>query len=446
MSIARYDGRVIFVKHAVPGDIADLRIIGKKKKFLIAEISKLIQSSPDREDPFCKHFGTCGGCKWQQMNYDAQLGFKQQQVKDAFDRIGKLEYKEIRPIIGSDKTRFYRNKLEFTFSNKRWLLPDENKEGDDLEMNAVGFHVPGRFDKVLDIQECHLQDDLSNRIRNHIRDYALNKGLSFYDLRNGGGLLRNLIIRNTEIGEWLVVLSFYENDMPSIEGLLNDIKDNFPGITSLMYVINQKPNDTLYDQEIKLWHGRNHIIEKLGNLQFKIQPKSFFQTNSRQAEVLYDEARKLARLTGVETVYDLYSGTGTISLYMAEKAGKVIGIESVDQAVHDAHENAVLNNISNCSFLCGDMKDIFNEGFIAEHGRPDVVITDPPRAGMHPKVVSQLNLSGVPKIVYVSCNPATQARDLDLMRDYYAIEYIQPVDMFPHTHHVENVVLLTKKA
>lgn len=446
MCIARHEGRVVFVKHAVPGDVADLRVTGKKKKFLIAEIDGLISPSPDRVEPFCAHFGTCGGCKWQQMTYEAQLKYKQQQVVDAFDRIGKLEYNSVSPIIGSEKTRYYRNKLEFTFSNKRWLLPGENKQDDPTEMNAVGFHVPGRFDKVLDITTCYLQDDFSNRIRNHVRAYALENQLSFFDLKNQQGLLRNLIIRNTESGEWMVIFSFYEDDRSTIEQLLENVKQHFPEITSLMYVINSKSNDTLYDQEILLWSGKDHIIEILGDLRFKIRPKSFFQTNSQQAAVLYEQALQMAGLTGKEVVYDLYCGTGTISLFLARNASKVVGIESVDQAVADAGENARLNGMDNCTFVCGDMKDLFHSGFIAAHGKPDVLVTDPPRAGMHPKVVEQLNQSGVPVIVYISCNPATQARDLDLMREYYTIEVVQPVDMFPHTHHVENVVLLKKKA
>lgn len=444
MCISRYDGKVVFVRHAVPGDIADLKIIGRKKKFLIGEITDLKEPSEDRVEPFCPHFGICGGCKWQQMSYPAQLKYKQQQVKDAFDRIGKLDYEEIKPILGSDETRYYRNKLEFTFSNKRWLTADEMSE-ENLNMNAVGFHVPGRFDKVLDIKTCFLQEDLSNRIRNEIRDFAQKNDLSFFDLRNQGGLLRNLIIRNSTLGQWMVIVSFYENDEAAIQSVLEHLAKQFPEITSLMYVVNSKANDTLYDQEIKLFKGEDHIIEQLKDLKFRIRPKSFFQTNTKQAEALYDQALNMAGLTGDQVVYDLYCGTGTISLFVARNAKKVVGIESVDQAVADANDNAALNGIENCSFVCGDMKDLFNDEFIAEHGKADVIITDPPRAGMHPKVVEQLCQSGVQRIVYVSCNPATQARDLDLMRDHYNIEQIQPVDMFPHTHHVENVVLLTKK-
>lgn len=444
MAIARFEGKVIFVKYGVPGDLADLKIIGRKKKFLIAVIEKLHKASDDRVDPFCEHFGTCGGCKWQQMAYDKQLEYKAQEVRDAFDRIGKLDYPEMNPILGSVETQFYRNKLEYTFSNKRWLYPHE-MENPPEQVNGLGFHVPGKFDKVMHVNRCYFQNDLSNKIRNGLYQTALKHNIPFYDIRQQEGCLRNVIIRNTSTNEWMVVLIVKDDRPEWLHVLLDYLKEEFSEISSLNYVVNTKVNDTIYDLDVHLWHGKSDIVEKLGDLEYSIQPKSFFQTNSKQAKELYDVVKSMANLEGQELVYDLYCGTGSITLYLAEKAKKVIGIESVPQAIIDAGKNASRNNIDNCNFVVGDMRFELNDEFTAKYGKPDVIITDPPRAGMHKDVVSQLIKLAAPKIVYVSCKPATQARDLDLLRDHYDIVEVQPVDMFPHTHHVENVVLLKHK-
>ena len=440
--IARWDGRVIFVKGAVPGDVCDLRVTGKKKKFLLGEIATLHESGPSRVEPFCAHFGICGGCKWQQMAYTGQLEFKTQQVRDAFDRIGKVQYDVIPLALGSAEQRHYRNKMEYTFSHSRWLTKAQLDAEDFIQEPGLGFHVPKRFDKIVHIDACHLQDDLANQIRNWCFEYAMKHKLTFYDARKQEGLLRNLMLRNTRKGEWMVLVTFKYPEMDVIEAMMEALKENFPQIVSLLYSVNNKVNDSIYDLDIQLYHGQPYLMEELNALNFKIRPKSFFQTNPAQAEVLYNTALEFAGLAGTENVYDLYCGTGTISLFLAKKAEKVVGIESVPQAIEDALENAKANDIDNCAFVVGDMKDELNETFIAEHGKPDVIVTDPPRAGMHKDVVEQIIALRAPKVVYVSCNPSTQARDLDLMRDVYKVVKVQPVDMFPHTHHVENVVLL----
>jgi len=444
-SIARVDNKVVFVKEALPGDVADLQVFRKKRNFMEARVVNYHRYSPDRTEPHCTHFGICGGCKWQHLPYDKQLFYKQQQVEDAFRRIGGVEVPDCQPILASHLTTRYRNKMEYTFSNRRWLTDEEAKSDGPLEhTNAVGLHVPGRFDKVIDLHTCHHQVEPSNEVRNMLRDLALEKGLSFYDHRTNEGLLRNLIVRTSTLGEVMVILSV-QFDEPAVYELLDAVKEGFPDLTSLMYVINPKKNETLYDQDILTWSGRDHIFEQLEDLKFKIGPKSFFQTNSTQALELYRHARELAGLTGKETVYDLYTGTGTIANFVAQRAAKVVGIESVPEAIEDARVNSEINGIGNTHFFAGDMKELFSEDFIAEHGKPEVIITDPPRAGMHAKVVEEILKIGAQRVVYVSCNPATQARDVELLSTRYQVELIQPVDMFPHTHHVENIALLRLK-
>lgn len=443
--IARHNDRVVFVSGAVPGDIVNVRVIAKKRRFFEAEITEIITPSPQRIQPFCQHFGECGGCKWQQMEYSTQLQYKHQIVVDAIQRIGKIEVGEILPIKGCDENRFYRNRMDYAFSNKRWLRRNEMDVEDKGEMNALGFHVPGRFDKVLDIEKCWLQDDFGNTLRVAIRQYALNKGYTFFDLKEQHGLLRGLIIRNSTQGEWMVILMFHANDKEAIGDIMGFIERSFPQVTSLLYVINPKRNDTIYDQDVLVWKGKDHLVEKLGELSFKIRPKSFFQTNTRQANVLYDITKEFAQLTGNEVVYDLYTGTGTIANYIAGSAKKVVGIEYIQQAIDDAIENSALNNITNTTFYAGDMKDVLNDDFIKTNGTPDIIITDPPRAGMHPDVVKKICEIAAPRVVYVSCNAATQARDLEMMKELYTVVKIQPVDMFPHTAHVENVALLVRK-
>jgi 23S rRNA (uracil1939-C5)-methyltransferase len=445
MAIARFDGKVIFVKYAVPGDIADLKVIGRKKKFLIAVIDKLHTASKNRVEPFCEHFGTCGGCKWQQMEYSMQLEYKAKEVVDAFDRIGKLTYPAVDKIIPSEYTRHYRNKLEYTFSNKRWLFPHE-MEDPPTQVNGLGFHVPGKFDKVLQVDKCYFQEDYSNSIRNGVYAFALEHKIPFYDIRQQVGFLRNLIIRNTTLNQWMVILVVKSDEEEWLKLLMDYLQTEFDEITSLNYVVNPKANDTIYDLDVELWNGTSDIIEQLGDLKYSIQPKSFFQTNSRQAKNLYDVVKNMANLKGTETVYDLYCGTGSISLYVAREAKKVVGIESVKQAIVDAKKNAEMNGIQNCDFAIGDMRFELNDAFTAKHGDADLIITDPPRAGMHKDVVQQLLKLKVARIIYVSCKPSTQARDLDLLSELYQIEEVQPVDMFPHTHHVENIVLLTLKS
>jgi 23S rRNA (uracil1939-C5)-methyltransferase len=441
-SIARVDNMVVFVKEAVPGDVADLQVFRKKGRYMEARVAKYHRFSEQRTQPFCKHFGVCGGCKWQHLPYDRQLHYKEQQVVDAFRHIAGVEIPQTLPILASDPTTLYRNKLEYTFSNRRWLLDHETESDAPPEhTNAVGLHVPGRFDKVVDLDTCYLQGFPTNQVRNFLREKSLTMGLSFYDHRTNEGLLRNLIIRNSTLGEVMVILSV-QFDVPEVYELLEAVKTKFPDLTSLMYVINPKKNETLYDQEIIVYAGRDHIIEQLEDLKFKIGPKSFFQTNSYQALRLYQVTREFAGLTGQEILYDLYTGTGTIANFMAGRASKVVGIESVPESIEDARVNSTLNGIENTSFFAGDMKEIFTEAFIREHGKPDVIITDPPRAGMHSYVVEQILKIAPQRIVYVSCNPATQARDVEMLARSYRVIRIQPVDMFPHTHHVENVALL----
>ncbi len=442
--IARVDGKVIFVKYAVPGDLAHIRLIAKKQKTLFAEIDTLLAPGPSRVSPFCSHFGVCGGCKWQHMDYQTQLFWKNKQVQDAFERLGKVECEQWLPIVGSANQTLYRNKLEYAFSNKRWLLQNENVEP-GTHSNAAGFHISGRFDKILDIETCYLQDDLSNRLRHFIKNYALSHALSFYDIKAQQGFLRNVIIRNTSLGQWMVLLILGEEDMEAIQGMMEAIHHDFPQLTSLLYGFNTKVNDAIYDLDIRLFKGRDFIEEMLEDLVYRIRPKSFFQTNSAQALELYRIVREFSDLSGHETVYDLYCGTGSISLFLARKALKVYGIESVPQAIEDAMQNAEINHIHNVEFTVGDMRFELSDAFIQGKGRPDVVVTDPPRAGMHPDVVNQLLKLAPEKIVYVSCNAATQARDLALLAAHYRIVKSCPVDMFPHTHHVENVSLLLKR-
>ncbi|HEY0174805.1 MAG TPA: 23S rRNA (uracil(1939)-C(5))-methyltransferase RlmD [Pedobacter sp.] len=440
--VAKADELVVFVDKAVPGDIVDVKIVKKKKNFAEAVIDTLHTASELRTDPFCQHFGTCGGCKWQHMQYDAQLHFKQKNVEAALQRLAKVDISSMEPILGSAENKYYRNKLEYTFSNKRWLNQQDMSDRDDLEMNALGFHVPLRFDKILDIQHCYLQAEPSNTLRNQVRGYALRTGLSFYDLRNHEGNLRNLIIRTSSTGEVMVVVVFAFAEQEQVDGLMEYLKDNFPEITSLLYIINQKKNDTIFDQDVITYAGRDYIFEEMDGLKFKIGAKSFYQTNSLQAHELYKITKDFAGFKGDELVYDLYTGAGTIANFVAGSVKQVIGVEYVPTAIEDAKFNSQLNGIENTVFYAGDMKDILTTAFIAAHGKPDVVITDPPRAGMHADVVERLLEMEAEKIVYVSCNAATQARDLALLKEKYQVSRIRPVDMFPHTQHVENVVLL----
>ena len=447
--MAKVNELVIFVPYVVPGDVVDLQVKRKKNHYAEAVAVKFHEKSPLRTEPFCSHFGVCGGCKWQCLSYEEQLKYKQKQVFDNLTRIGKVELPEFRPILGSEKTRFYRNKLEFTFSNKRWLTEEEVKQDVKYDqMNAVGFHIPGAFDKVLAIDKCWLQDDISNQIRNAVRDYAYAHNFPFFNLRTQEGLLRNIMIRTSSTGELMVVLQCKVTDdegRRKMEEILQFMADSFPQITSLMYVINNKCNDTIGDLDVEVFKGNDHIFEELEGLRFKVGPKSFYQTNSEQAYNLYKVAREFAGLTGNELVYDLYTGTGTIANFVARKARKVVGIEYVPEAIEDAKVNSALNGIDNTLFYAGDMKDILTNDFIAEHGRPDVIITDPPRAGMHNDVIDVILAAEPKRIVYVSCNPATQARDLQLLDGKYKVTAVQPVDMFPHTHHVENVVQLERR-
>lgn len=446
-AVGRVGEKVLFTKLAIPGDVVNLQVTKKRKRFEEAFVSEFIEYSNDRIDAFCTHFGICGGCKWQMLPYGKQLYYKQKQVEDQLKRIGKVQLSEIQPIIGSERNTFYRNKLEFTFSNKRWLTFEEIKEGGEITRNdALGFHVPGSFDKVINIEECWLQPEPSNQIRNCIYKYAIEHDFRFFDIKEQRGFLRTMIVRTTSIGELMVILSFYHEDVERRMGLMKTVLENFPQITSFMYVINAKGNDTITDQEIELFSGRDHILEEMEGLRFKIGPKSFYQTNSEQAYNLYKVVRDFANLDGSEIVYDLYTGTGTIANFVAGKAKKVVGIEYVMEAIADAKVNSEINHIENTSFFAGDIKDLLNDEFVKKNGQPDVLITDPPRAGMHASVVGTIVAMKPKRIVYVSCNPATQARDLALMDEFYQIEKIQPVDMFPHTHHVENVVLLNLKA
>ncbi|MDX5326138.1 MAG: 23S rRNA (uracil(1939)-C(5))-methyltransferase RlmD [Bacteroidota bacterium] len=447
------DGKVVLSSGVVPGDVADVRVIKKKKGHYEAKLHHLITPSVDRIQPECAHFGICGGCKWQNLDYRKQLEYKEDEVQNHLSRIGKVHPNSTLPILASEDQYFYRNKLEFSFSNQRWITDQEIRSGEDVgSRNALGFHIPGMWDKVLDIQKCHLQPDPSNEIRNFVRKFAEKHDLRFFDIREQQGLLRTLMIRTTLKGEVMVVIQFFERDTEAIDSLLSALRDEFPQITSLMYVINQKGNDSIYDQEVVLFHGRDHILEEMPSyfddhppLQFKIGPKSFYQTNPKQAYELYRTALDLADLKGGETVYDLYTGTGTIALFLAQKAGKVVGVESVPEAIEDAYVNMEMNGLKNLHFVAGDMKDVFTSEFVQQNGHPDVIITDPPRDGMHKKVVETLLGLAPSRIVYVSCNSATQARDLELMKEKYSLEISRAVDMFPHTHHIENVVLLKRK-
>lgn len=444
-AIARVDGKVLFVPQAVPGDVADICVTKSKKNYMEGYVADIIHPSPYRQKPFCIHYGICGGCKWQPLPYRMQLEAKEKQVYDQLVRIGRLDVPEIEPIIGSEKQRYYRNKLEFTFSKRRWLLDGENP--DEVTGNdrlGLGFHVGRFFDKVLDIKECHLQPDPSNDIRLFIKRHALENGIEFFDLREHTGVLRNLTIRTASSGETMIILSVTRFD-EKIAELLNAVADNFPQISSVYYFINTKANDSTSDLTAVLYRGKDAIYEEMEGLRFRIGPKSFFQTNSLQAYNLYKVAREFAGLTGKETVYDLYTGTGTIAQFVSSRASKVIGIEYVREAVEDAAANCRDNGISNCEFFAGDMKDILTGEFLQEHGRPDVIILDPPRAGIHPDVAKTILEAAPERIVYVSCNPASQARDIALLSERYSVGRVRPVDMFPQTHHVENVVLLNRK-
>lgn len=445
-AVARVDNRVIFVPFVVPGDIVDIQVVRKKKSFFEGRAVKFHTYSDKRTEPLCGHFGLCGGCRWQNMDYSQQLYYKQKQVVDNLERIGGLKLPEISPILGSDNIYYYRNKLEYTFSNRKWFIekPDPDKP-EKKNSNGLGFHLPGMFDRILDIDSCYLQKDPSNGIRLAARYYALTNDYEFYDVRKWDGYLRNLLIRTSSTGDLMVILVFRYVDHIKGPALMDHLLQQFPEITSMMFVINDKRNDDISDLDIQLYHGEPFIMEEMEGLKFKIGPKSFFQTNRHQAERLYQTARDFAALKGDEIVYDLYTGTGTIAAYISRYAKKVIGLEYVASAIEDAKENAALNNIANTEFFAGDILRVLNESFLEEHGWPDVIIADPPRAGMHEKVIRQILKAAPQKIIYVSCNPATQARDLAFMKDDYIIEKVQPVDMFPQTHHVENVVLLMKK-
>jgi len=443
--VGKYQDLVIFVEKTVPGDVVNIQIHRLKKNLAEAKITAFVKHSPDRTEPFCAHFGTCGGCKWQHLSPEAQLRYKQKTVLSALERLGKVDIAGAEPILGSEKTQYYRNKLEFTFSNKRWLDEADMAHRDSLSMDALGFHVPGRFDKILSIEHCYLQGEPSNAIRNAVRDYTQAHGLSYYDLREHSGAMRNLIIRTSSTGELMVIVVFAHADETQINGLMDHLKAQFPDITSLLYIVNQKRNDTIFDQDLVCFAGRDHIFEEMEGLKFKIGAKSFYQTNSAQAYELYKITRNMAGLNANDLVYDLYTGAGTIANFVARQVKKVVGIEYVPSAIEDAKINSEINGIENTTFYAGDMKDILTPEFIKTHGKPDVVITDPPRAGMHADVVARLLEMEASKIVYVSCNAATQARDIALLQEKYEVKRIRPVDMFPQTQHVENIALLVLK-
>ena len=445
-ALARVDNMVVFVPALIPGDIVDVKIVKKRKNFIEGKAVKFHKYSSDRIQPKCRHFGICGGCRWQHLPYNMQLAWKSKQIVDSLIRIGKIDNPALEPIIGSADNYNYRNKLEYTFSNKRWLTYEEIRSENEIKREpALGFHIPGMFDKVLDIEECWLQPEPSNLIRNEVKRFAVENNLSFFDLKNHNGFLRNIIIRNTLNGEIMVIVVFFEDDIDKRIKLLDFIADKFPAVISLYYIINSKRNSSLTDQEPILYKGVGYLTEYMDGLQFRIGPKTFCQTNTRQGIELYRKVKEFAMLSGNEIVYDLYTGAGTIANYIADNAGKVIGIEYVTEAVEDAKVNSMINNISNTAFFAGDMKDILSESFFADNGAPDVIITDPPRAGMHSDVVKAILFANPSKIVYVSCNPATQARDLQMMSGAYSVIKSQPVDMFPHTLHVENIVLLERK-
>lgn len=445
-SIARVDDMVVFIPYGAPGDVVNIKLDKKKRSYAEAHIVDMLKPSPDRVAPVCEHFGVCGGCKWQHIPYESQLRHKRDQVVDALTRIAKVEIPEVNPTLGSKETFCYRNKLEYTFSCKCWITFEDLRSGREIaDRNALGFHIPGAFDKVLDIKKCWLQDDLSNRIRLFVRQYALAKGYEFYDIKAQQGLMRTLMVRIASTGEVMLIVVFARPEQEKIDDLMGAIAAEFPEITSLLYVVNQKVNDTIADQEVITYRGRDYISEEMEGLQFRIGPKSFYQTNSLQAYELYKVARRMACLKPDDLVYDLYTGTGTIANFVARQVKKVVGIEYVPEAIADAKLNSEVNGIDNTIFFAGDMKDVLTDGFIEEHGRPDVMIIDPPRAGMHEDVVNVILNARPERIVYVSCNPATQARDLALMDSLYRVEEVQPVDMFPHTHHVENVVRMTRR-
>jgi len=447
VSVAKtHQGQIIFVPNVVPGDIVDIKIFKKRKSYFEGKAFFFHKYSKDRTQPICQHFGDCGGCKWQNMNYQKQLFYKNNEVYNNLKRIGKIELPDFEPILPSEKQFFYRNKMEFSFSDFRWLTEREIAQNQTIDKeNALGFHIPKMWDKILDIEKCYLQQDPSNKIRNEIKRFAIENNLTFFNAKKHNGLLRTLMIRITSIGEIMVLIQFFEDDKNKIELLLNFIYERFPEITSLQYVVNQKVNDTIYDQNIILYRGRDYVLEKMEDLNFSISAKSFYQTNSEQAYQLYKIVRNFAELTGNELVYDLYTGTGTIAQFIAKKAKKVIGVETVSQAIEDAKINAKRNNITNCVFFVGDIKDVFNPEFVIRHGIPDIIITDPPREGMHKNVVEQILKIAPEKIIYVSCNSATQARDLGILDPIYRIDRVRAVDMFPQTHHVENIVLLKKR-
>lgn len=445
LSVGKHNGMAVFVKNAVPGDVVDIQIVKKKKSYAEGRAINFHAYSPDRVKPDCRHFGLCGGCTRQDLAYEKQLQFKQKVVDDCFRRIGHLTYPELMPILGSENVFRYRNKMDFGFTASRWVTVEEMGEGNEItERGALGFHVPGMFDKIFNVTECLLQPEPSNAIRNGVREFTQKLGLPYYHIRSHEGFMRNLIIRNNLAGEVMVIVAFAYEQQEWQEAVMQYLAENFPQIVSLYYVVNTKFNDTIYDQDVILYKGNAYLEERMGDLRFMIGPKSFFQTNSRQGQHLYDITRDFAGLTGGELVYDLYTGTGTIACYMAAKARHVVGVEYVPEAIDDAIKNAELNQIQNTSFFAGDMKDVLNDAFIAEHGKPDVIITDPPRAGMHDDVSRKILEIEPQRIVYVSCNPATQARDLAILCEKYAIKKVQPVDMFPHTYHVENVVLLER--
>lgn len=446
-AIARIDNMVLFVPMLIPGDIADIRVIRKRKSYLEGIPVKFHEYSPDRIKPVCSHFGTCGGCKWQHLPYSDQLFYKEKQVRDNLVRIGKTEIHGSSPILGSENVIQYRNKLEYTFSTRSWLTREEIKTGEIARSrNALGFHIPGMFDKVLNIDNCWLQPEPTNLIRNAVRKFTEERQMDYYDHREQNGFLRNMIIRNTLKGQVMVIIIFHHDDRERREELLNFIREQFPMIRSLMYIINPKKNDSVNDLGVNLFWGEDHLIEEMGELKFRIGPKSFYQTNTKQAELLYTIVREMSALKGTEIVYDLYTGTGTIACFIAGNASRVVGIEYIDEAVKDARQNALLNEIDNTFFFAGDIREVLSESFISEQGRPDVIITDPPRAGMHGDVVRSILLASPDRIIYVSCNPATQARDVQLLSGEYAVAACQPVDMFPHTHHVENVLLMIRKS
>ncbi|HIS33955.1 MAG TPA: 23S rRNA (uracil(1939)-C(5))-methyltransferase RlmD [Candidatus Avirikenella pullistercoris] len=445
-ALGKYNDVVVFVPFTVPGDIVDVQICNKRRRFMEGYVVRYVKYSQFREQPFCGHYGDCGGCKWQNLPYDKQLEYKQRQVKDQLTRIGKVELPEISPIIGSENIRYYRNKLEFAFSDKRWIPYKELENNPEVDReHALGFHITGMFDKILDIEQCYLQREPSNAIRNAVKEFTKERGYSYYDVRNHDGFMRNIVIRTASSGDVMVIVVFAYEDRTKREELLDFLKERFPEITSLIYIINDKLNDSYGDLPVNCYYGKDYIVENMEGLRFKVGPKSFYQTNSEQAYELYKVTREFAGLTGNEVVYDLYTGTGTIANFVALRAKKVVGVEYVPEAIEDARENSAFNHIGNTVFYAGDMKDVLNDAFIEENGKPDVIILDPPRTGIHEEVAETVLRAAPRRIVYVSCNPATQARDVAILDRDYKVEKVQPVDMFPHTHHVENVVLLLRR-